>query len=113
LPAAEARNSGSAETPHITHTRVVNGPIVGHRDAFREARVVVFYGAINVSVESVRELLNKVSCATHLSGFADLVIILCEAGVAKSNVLAYLSMLRYITLLKFVNIRLTERGKFV
>jgi hypothetical protein len=70
------------------------------------------HGAVEVGVESIRELVDKLFCTAETGGFANLVVVISQCGVAKSDVLAYLRVLG-ILLLERARTRLTERGKHV
>lgn len=74
---------------------------------------MVAHGAFEVGVKSIKELVNKLFCATETGGFADLVVVMCQRGVAESNVLAYLQILDMDMLLDCAKVRLTDRGKCV
>jgi len=90
LPATEARSLRSTKTPGATHAGVVDGTPEKRCGAFREAPIVVSHRAVDVSAESVRELVDEVFCTTETGSFPDFVIVMCEGGVAKCNVLANL-----------------------
>jgi len=53
---------------------------------------VVTYRVSDIGVESIRKLVDEVCCATEMCSFADLIVVMCQSGVAKSDVLAYLSV---------------------
>jgi len=90
LPTAEVRSHGITETPSTTQKRVVDRPPEGRHGAIMKARVVVFHGAVDVGIESIRELVDEFLCAAEAGSFADLVTVMCEHGITKSDVLAYL-----------------------
>jgi hypothetical protein len=70
--------------------REINGTPKERRGAFREASIEKIYRVVEVGVESVRELVDEVFCAAETGGFADLVVIMCEGGIAKPDVLTHL-----------------------
>jgi hypothetical protein len=51
---------------------------------------VVSLGSSDVSVESVREVVDELFCAGKTGGFADFVAVICEYRVAKCDVIVYL-----------------------
>jgi hypothetical protein len=73
---------------------------------------VVAHRVIEVGVESIKELVNKLLCTTKTGSFADLVVIMCQRGISKSDILAYLCVLGTL-LLGRARMKLTERGKCV
>jgi hypothetical protein len=87
LPATEAQIV-CTDTPYTAHKGERSGR-PGRRRAFK-GTIVVGYGAFEVSVESVREVVNELFYTAKTGSLADLVVITCQCGVAKSDVLAYL-----------------------
>jgi len=70
----------SATEAHMTKVEPPNAIYCGEVDVpptFHERCVVVIHGVVEIGVESIRELVNKLLCATETGGFADLVVIMC------------------------------------
>lgn len=112
LPAAEAQIFGDTKTPSAAHKgELIAGLHGGCPNPCKGVRIVVAHRASDIGVESIRKLIDEVCCATEMCGFANLIVVMCQSGVAKSNVLAYLGVRKVSLFWAMRGTKLTERGK--